>query len=341
MARYWAMRVDHREASAFLWSELNEGRLRQGWGYRDDQNLETIAARKAKGGQLGDHQRDTWRGNRRMLGSEPDSIAKGDLILVPHMPRYGRWSLVRVVGPYSFAIPESPRDYGHVLPVELLSRHRAINPHEPAVSASLRQTMKAQQRLWNIDDLGADVERVLRELEKGAAPPEPVEDRLEVLLGELETAGWERLRFHFQAAEFEPPCIRLLEALYGDGSVEHTGGKNENGADAICTYKDPLGVPHRVAVQIKMWSWDAAWTRPLQQIEKAYESYEGITSGVILSTSEKVTPEFETARVELQRKLRIPIKVLLRRDVLRLFMAHLPALVGGDADVPVTTTTDR
>jgi Restriction endonuclease len=155
-------------------------------------------------------------------------------------------------------------------------------------------------------------------------------------LGTLEEAGWKALAFHFQAAEFESPCVRLLEALYGKENVEHTGGKNENGADAICSYQDPLGISCRVAVQIKMWTGDSGWTRPLEQIERAYESYEGITAGVVLTTSEKVTPEFEAARQELERRLRIPVRVVLRRELLRLFLAHLPGLVGNDdADTPM------
>lgn len=333
MPRYWIMRVDHREAKNFLWNELKAGRLRQGWGYREDQNLDTIAARKKKGAALIDEQQDTWRGNRRMLGSEPDSIQKDDIVLVPHLPEDRHWSIARVVGPYRFEIPSAPKDYGHILPVELLSADRPVGFQAKGVAAGLRQTMHNLSRLWNVDHLGAHVEQILGDLRRPGGLINVVEeDRLEALLRELEAAGWERFKFHFQGAEFEAPCVRLLETLYGEGNVEHTGGKNENGADAICTYLDPLGVPHRVAVQIKMWTWDAGWTRPLQQIKKACQSYEGITSGVILSTSERVTPEFEAARVKLQKELGLPVRVVLRRELLRLFIQHLPKLVSAEAE---------
>jgi hypothetical protein len=333
MPRYWIMRVDHREAKNFLWNELKAGRLRQGWGYREDQNLDTIAARKKKGAALTDEQQDTWRGNRRMLGSEPDSIQKDDIVLVPHLPEDRHWSIARVVGPYRFEIPNAPKDYGHILPVELLSEDRPVGFHAKGVAAELRQTMHNLSRLWNVDHLGAHVEQILRDLRRPGGLINIVEgDRLEALLRELEAAGWERFKFHFQGAEFEAPCVRLLETLYGEGNVEHTGGKNENGADAICTYLDPLGVPHRVAVQIKMWTWAAGWTRPLQQIKQACQSYEGITSGVILSTSERVTPEFEVARANLQKELGLPVRVVLRRELLRLFIQHLPKLVSAEAE---------
>jgi restriction endonuclease len=333
MPRYWIMRVDHRDAKDFLWAELKAGRLRQGWGYREDQNLETIAARRKKDATISDEQQDTWRGNRRMLGSEPDSIQKGDVILVPHIREGRHWSIARVAGPYRFEIPAKPKDYGHILPVELLWPDRPVSFHANGVAAGLRQTMRNMSRLWNVDHLGRGVEQILEELQ---TPPDPgvdgKEDRLDLLLRELELSAWKRFEHHFHGAEFEAPCVRLLEALYGEGSVEHTGGKNENGADAICTYLDPLGVPHRVAVQIKMWTWDAGWTRPLQQIKQACQSYEGITSGVILSTSERVTPAFEAARAKLQKELRLPVRVVLRRDLLRLFIQHLPKLVSAEAE---------
>jgi hypothetical protein len=332
--RYWVMRVDHKNARAFIWAELKAGRLRQGWGYQSDQDIGIIAARRKKGAKLSEEQRDAWRGNRRMLPSESDSIQHDDIVLVPHVPHDRHWSVARVVGSYRFQIPEKPVDYGHILPVELISHETPVSFLANGVAAGLRQTMRNMSRLWNIDHLGADVNAIVKALaqpKKNGLSAGKL-DRLADLLTSLEDHGWDRLKHHYQGAEFEAPCIRLLEALYGEGNVEHTGGKNERGADAICSYLDPLGVPHRVAVQIKMWTWEADWTRPLEQIRKAVDSYDGITAGVILSTSEKVTAKFEAERIKLEKKLGVPVRVLLRRDLLRLFMRHLPALVGDDAD---------
>ncbi len=43
MSRYWAMRTD-KDSVVFIVQELKKGRLRQGWGYQDDQNLDEIRA---------------------------------------------------------------------------------------------------------------------------------------------------------------------------------------------------------------------------------------------------------------------------------------------------------
>ncbi|RZJ86345.1 MAG: hypothetical protein EOO60_13545, partial [Hymenobacter sp.] len=86
---------------------------------------------------------------------------------------------------------------------------------------------------------------------------------------------------HFKGAEFERPCRLLLGALYGEENVEKTAGRNENGADAICNFTDPMGIASRVAVQIKMWDWNANSDHPLQQLRKAFQEYEGVTAGVV------------------------------------------------------------
>lgn len=325
MAGYWVMRTD-KDAASFLWQELEEGRLRQGWGHDPSQNLDVIASQLRGGQQLTSDQAICWRGNRRMLPSEADGIRQSDVVIVPHLPRQGSWSVVRVNGPYRFEIAESERDYGHILPVELLTARRPVNPYEEAVSARLRQTMRTRIRLWNIDQLGPEVEAVVAAVQSGR-PADAATERLPMVVSDLEGAAWASIQRQYQGAEFERPCVMLLEALYGEDNVEHTGGTGERGADAVCRYVDPLGVKHGVAAQIKMWEWDAAWTRPLEQIREAYSAYEGITAGAIMATCERATPEFENARTTLEKELGIPIRLILRRELLHLLIAHLPQIV--------------
>ena len=119
---------------------------------------------------------------------------------------------------------------------------------------------------------------------------------------------------------------RMIRRAPGTKDSYQTG---ERGADAICTYADPLGVVHRLAVQIKMWSWDADWTRPLDQLRQAYGAYDRITGGVILSTSERVSDRFEARRRDLETELHMPIRVILRSELIRLFVTHLPVLMDG------------
>jgi len=119
MTRYWALRSDQSRRE-FMWRELREGRLRQGWGYRADQDLELLSRLRHGANRLADHQRDAWRGNRRLLPTEPGAMQVGDLVVFLHLPRYGTWSIARVTGGYRYEISDMPNavdgtpDYGHM-----------------------------------------------------------------------------------------------------------------------------------------------------------------------------------------------------------------------------------
>lgn len=115
MSNYWIMRTDRRtdEIRNFIWQELQQGRLRQGWGWLEEQNLTVIDDTPNQ--QMTDEQRASWRGNRRMLDSQGDGIKPGDIILVPHVPSDGVWSIVRRdTIPYKFDLDNGMEDYGHL-----------------------------------------------------------------------------------------------------------------------------------------------------------------------------------------------------------------------------------
>jgi len=83
--------IPHRAwTQPYFWRELQQGRLRQGWGYHEDQNLQTVAQLSWQD-QKPD-QRVTSR-QRRMLGGK-DGWQEGDIVLVPNMPKQGMFALV-------------------------------------------------------------------------------------------------------------------------------------------------------------------------------------------------------------------------------------------------------
>jgi hypothetical protein len=328
--RCWAMRVDHWAASAFLWDELQAGRLRQGWGHKPEQDLRVIAEALARSETLTTDQQRCWRGNRRLLGTEPDALKVGDMMLVPHLPNYGVWSLVRVAGDYRFDVHAGTKDYGHVLPVDLISRHRAVHPHEKSSSAPLRRSMRARQRLWSLDAFRGELAALEADLAAGAPVPKAL-NPFEEMLRSARDALWTTIQKRFQGHELELPCVRLLEAIYGKGSVEHTGGCAEKGADAVVTHIDELGLSHCIVVQMKMWDGEASSLHPLDQIRQAVASRDLVTGGVVLSTAKRSTADFEATRARLEAELGIPVRTIWRDELLTLFLRHLPGLVEGSA----------
>jgi hypothetical protein len=145
----------------FIWAEAQRGRLRQGWGWDDGQNLEVIAEAVHLGRELDEEQRIAWR-SRRMRAAEPDGMQLGDLIVAPNLPEWGFLSVFRVTGSYSWdPVDMGIEDkFGHLLPVELLAER--VHRHGPEVSEALRAMTRVPSRLYTIKGYGGDVEEVVR-----------------------------------------------------------------------------------------------------------------------------------------------------------------------------------
>ncbi len=335
--RYWVMRTD-RTQMEYISAELRAGRMRQGWGNREDLDLAELSGLVRSGQSLSSEQRAAW-GNRRLLPSEPNSIREGDIVLLPNLPEDGRWLVAEVADDeYRYEIPPEFGDYGHVRNVRLLNPDSPVNPYDKAVSALLRGTMRVPRRLWNIDHHKADVQTLLEALKEGRSVDraQSGEERLESVKDALKAHLWKQLEQRFRGEEFEGPCGRLLDLLYEE--VEHTAGTGENGADFICSYSDGLGVPHNVAVQVKMWTNERGndLTEALEQLKRAYLYYPEITSAVVITTLEDTGGRSTRGSESLSKELGIPIRIVLRDDLLNLFLRHLPEMTAAldDSSTP-------
>ena len=76
-----------------------------------------------------------------------------------------------------------------------------------------------------------------------------------------------------------------------------------------------------------MWEGTVASHVPLDQIRCAHENYEKIGAGVVLTMAEDFAADFMDRKEALERELSIPIHLLSSKEVVDLFMKHLPDLV--------------
>lgn len=240
---YWVMRTSPWERP-YIWSEATSGRLRQGWGWDDTQNLDVIAEAIRRGEELNDVQKLAWRA-RRMRTSADDGMRVGDTVVAPNLPEWGRLSVFRLSGSYTWAPRENGQidRFGHVLPVELLEAD--IDRRGPEVSDGLRSMLGVQTRLYNISGYGGDVERLLG--------GEPSTDRW----GELWTeAEYERLFGRFPP-EGPRPSDEEVDALaaelgrtsdaiswqWGDGASYSQGGSASTTSEPLKAWLDRRGLP--------------------------------------------------------------------------------------------------
>ncbi len=323
--RYLVVRTD-RAAREFFLSELEHGRLREGWGWLPEQDLALVAAKLAKGEPLSKPEASAWR-NRRLLHTQPDGVKPDDIVIVPNLPSQGRWVLARVKGDYRYQISEHG-DYGHIVEVELqrtaegaIAVVEADNKH---VHARLRATMRGMSRIWGIDPLGPHVEALLAVIRDGGdtTSPEPVAEKVAGVLSAARGATATAIEAGFKAAELEQLIHALLCRIYTN--VQHHGGPSEKGADLIAYARDGLGLEYMVGVQVKCYTGTLADVQALDQIKQARLSH-SIDAGVVITTAESFSPAFEAYRNKLEQELKIDIRIITRDELVDLVMQYLSA----------------
>lgn len=328
--RYLVIRTDRTQRD-FILRELEQGRLRQGWGRKREHDLRILAQKVQSKKKLSDEDASVWR-NRRLLDTEPDGLKKGDVIVIPNLPEQGHWVLARATGGYDFSpikVPGSAGfDYGHIVavtPVRNPSGKIAIveadNEH---VDAKLRATMRNQSRMWAIDALGSTVETLIDAIGAGknTLTPEPEIRKAEGFFEAVRQAAWQHIESKYKGAEFEHLVRRLFECIYKDGRVEHWGGPGEKGADLIVFTRDPLGIEYKIAVQVKLHDGVENDTSALAQIKQAREHHK-VDAGVVVTTAEQMSEAFLTKRGALEEELGIDIRIVSRDEFVELMMAHL------------------
>ena len=347
--RYWAMRTD-QDNRKLLAKELLGGRLRQGWGYLEEQDLTKIQATlDGPGGgatKLSAKQREALP-HLRMLGRGEDAIHAGDLIVAPNLPEYGFFSIVKVTGPYRWRRleltteqdnSELKYDYGHILPVQNLTP-KGVNKLNGDVGAGLRKTLKAQSRLWSLDPYAKEVDRLVdaalsgKDLTSLATANDRLESAWDRSMVEaratlVRTLGLE-LPDKFQGAEWEKPIVRILRRLYPGADIRHTAGKDEHGADIVIDLPNVFVTdqPWRIVVQVKNYD-GAIGEKVLAQIEEAFTFYGSsgrLLAGIIMTTATSESKELADRRIQVADRHRVPIHVVLRHGLLQLMAEGLGA----------------
>ena len=328
--RQYAVIRTNRDERAYIWAELKGGKLRQGWGWLDDQDLRALREKRQRGEPLSKDEKAAWR-NRRMLADTWNGLQVGDIVIAPNLPEPGRWIIARVSGDYTFD-DGNGQDYRHVLPVTPVrggdGNIAVIDPSAPMVDARLRGTMRTMSRMWSVDHLANAIDSLLAAVEAGAdvSVGQTREDRRHAFLadvhGKIGEATWAVLERSYRGAEFEHLLVPLLEDVYGPGNVEQHGGAGEHGADLLVTLRGPLGLRFKVAVQAKLYDGTHYDLHSVEQLRWAYDHHQ-VQAGVVLTTATETSPEFEAELKKLHEDLGIDVQVWTRDDFLRLLLSHL------------------
>ena len=249
---YWGYRIDVKNQD-FFFKELEQGRLRQGWGYAENQKLP-----------------DTKDSDARKNLSMYNNVKKGDILLIPRLPDWGSVAIAEAAEDwdnkekgYRFEIAkldDGNEDYGHIFPANYIG---CFNRHGKDVSGNIQSTLKARNRFWNICRLSEDVEKIIQNLENNkisVSVNESIEniisEEMETylkLLNEFSETIYKKYDDKFKAADWEKVLKNILEKIYpSEYIVENIGGIKEekHGTDISITIPG-IFENYVIAIQIK------------------------------------------------------------------------------------------
>ena len=246
---YWGYRIDVKNQD-FFFKELEQGRLRQGWGYAENQKLP-----------------DTKDSDARKNLSMYNNVKKGDILLIPRLPDWGSVAIAEAAEDwnneekgYRFEIDDEKKDFGHIFPANYIG---CFNRHGKDVSGNIQSTLKARNRFWNISRLSEDVEKIIQNLENNkisVSVNESIEniisEEMETylkLLNEFSETIYKKYDDKFKAADWEKVLKNILEKIYpSEYIVENIGGIKEekHGTDISITIPG-IFENYVIAIQIK------------------------------------------------------------------------------------------
>ena len=257
MRNYWAFRVDKRYLSE-LNEELEKGRLRQGWGWDERQNLNQFTLNEGASR------------NFPIL----NGVKKNDIILIPHLPHWGLVSIAEATedwnSGYRFGIFKTG-DHGHIFPAKRL---KYFSRHNENVTGNIRSTLRTPNRFWNISHYSDDINNLLSVNDECIEPQGKSDRLIEAVVKsfvDVQNHLISELNAQFNASEWEYVLVDILTVLYPHCTVERVGGKLEaqHGTDILITIPGITSdTSYCIAVQIKDWN-NHAGLYPVNQVLKA------------------------------------------------------------------------
>jgi len=267
---YWGYRICLDYVKYFT-NELNNGRLRQGWGYDLGQDLRNMTVDEGAGK------------NKRML-----KVLKGDLLLIPRLPKWDDVAIVEATedweSGYRFSIDKGVEDFGHIFPAKYL---RSFNRNSSIVSGNIRSTLHNIGRFWSIDHCGKDIEKILNSDIDESSKKLDLSTRFvssinDVFYNHFDSAKfsselYRKMTEQFQATEWEYALVEGLRKLFPSPffRVERVGGTSEpkHGCDIIIHI--PSLIPnfeYIIGIQVKDYEGTVS-DAVIQQIKKADSYY--------------------------------------------------------------------
>lgn len=252
MARnYWGYRINKNKIDFFR-SELEQGRLRQGWGWDEKQCLTDLKMDS---------------GAKRNLPIF-NKVKKGDILLIPRLPTWNEVAVVEAIEDfdkgYKYEIDPSLNDFGHIFPAKLIKQFVRKNE---SVSGDIRSTLKNVSRFWSVDHCADSIEKVIQQSDKDLRSELSFTNRFHNILSDslknsfdterFSNELYERLNENLSNEEWEYALVEGLKKIYPSPIVvERTGGilEKHHGTDILIKFPGLSDYQYAIAIQVKDYS---------------------------------------------------------------------------------------
>ncbi|WP_369710481.1 hypothetical protein AB8B22_06335 [Leptotrichia sp. HSP-334] len=321
---YWGYRIDVKNQD-FFFKELQQGRLRQGWGYAENQKLP-----------------ETKDSGARKNLSMYHNVKKGDMLLIPRLPDWGSVAIVEATDDwddkekgYKFEIDDEKKDYGHIFPAKYIG---CFNRHGKDVSGNIQSTLKARNRFWNISRFSEDIEKIMGNLE-GNRESTSVIENIKNIVSEQVKSHFDLKGFSekvideynrkFTASQWEEVIKNILEKIYPGYEIERIGGSKEekHGTDILVTISGLSNLEkYNIAMQVKNYNdviSDNNIDNIIKQINKA-EEYVWENNGKLIDKILVITSAKKEENPKLIKKCKKEnIKVIFSEELKKLILRSI------------------
>ena len=318
---YWGYRIDVKNQD-FFFKELEQGRLRQGWGYAENQKLP-----------------DTKDSDARKNFSMYNNVKKGDILLIPRLPDWGSVAIAEAVEDwndkekgYRFEIDDEKKDFGHIFPARYIG---CFNRHGKDVSGNIQSTLKARNRFWNISRLSEDVEKIMKNLEGNKESTSVIENIKNIVSEQVKSHFdlkeccdkiVDEYNQKFTASQWEEVLKDILEKIYPEYKIEKKGGskEEEHGTDVLINVPG-ISESYNIAIQVKNYKGEISDENIniiIDQVNKA-EEY-GWEDGKLIDKILVITPAKEEDNPKLIEKCKKEnIKVIFSEELKKLIFQSI------------------
>jgi len=270
--KYYGYRI-HVQESKYFDDELERGRLRQGWGYDENQKLPGTAEKGAK---------------RNLPIYE--KVKKGDILLIPRLPNWYDITIAEATEDfdkgYKFEIDIEKNDYGHIFPAKKIKH---ISRYSQNMHSDLQKTLKNMRRFWQIANCDSNIEEIIKSENNEAVS---YKERFnKSLINAFENSFNDKIfksliienaNKNFTNETWEYALVEALKIIYPSPhfEVERVGGvkEKEHGTDILIKVFGLGDIEYGIAIQVKDW-WGKAEKSAIDQLNKAdnyWEKEEGI-----------------------------------------------------------------